>query len=242
MNYTNFDKYNILHNEVIDKLQNGEITIEKAKEINDLAFDKYITSFFTYESALLIESFNDEEYGDDFYFESSNIIKNIKAKFNKDDNNDKSKKEEKEKVNKSAVRKAFKAYVKYKTTDMSIEWYSKNDKFKKSDKYKKLKKKLDEAKKEYDDLKKDFNNSEKASLNKLVDYFDKSFNKSWNIAISGGNNSLSQQQLIAQQMHQQAIDDHLRFMDTVNRNQQQQFIQQQQQIMHQNMMHHNMMF
>ena len=38
----NFEKYNTLHNEVMKRLEDGEITIECAKEINDLAFEKYI--------------------------------------------------------------------------------------------------------------------------------------------------------------------------------------------------------
>ena len=40
---TNFEKYNKLHDEVMKRLENGEITVEQAKEVNDLAFDKYIT-------------------------------------------------------------------------------------------------------------------------------------------------------------------------------------------------------
>ena len=39
---TNFEKYNKLHSEVMSRLENGEITIETAKEVNDLAFEKYI--------------------------------------------------------------------------------------------------------------------------------------------------------------------------------------------------------
>lgn len=47
MEMTNFEKYNKLHTEIMKKLENGEITIEKAKEVNDLAFDKYITEGIT---------------------------------------------------------------------------------------------------------------------------------------------------------------------------------------------------
>lgn len=39
----NIEKYNKLHNELMNRLEAGEITTERAKEINDLAFDKYIT-------------------------------------------------------------------------------------------------------------------------------------------------------------------------------------------------------
>jgi hypothetical protein len=39
----NIEKYNKLHTEIMKKLENGEITTERAKEINDLAYDKYIT-------------------------------------------------------------------------------------------------------------------------------------------------------------------------------------------------------
>jgi hypothetical protein len=39
----NIEKYNKLHSEIMNRLENGEITVETAKEINDLAFDKYIT-------------------------------------------------------------------------------------------------------------------------------------------------------------------------------------------------------
>ena len=39
----NFEKYSKLHDEVMKRLEDGEITIEKAKEINDLAFEKYIS-------------------------------------------------------------------------------------------------------------------------------------------------------------------------------------------------------
>jgi hypothetical protein len=40
---TNFEKYNKLHDEVLKRLEDGEITVETAKEVTDLAFDKYIT-------------------------------------------------------------------------------------------------------------------------------------------------------------------------------------------------------
>lgn len=38
----NIEKYNKLHDEIMKRLENGEITMEQAKEVNDLAFDKYI--------------------------------------------------------------------------------------------------------------------------------------------------------------------------------------------------------
>lgn len=47
MEKTNFEKYNMLHNEIMKKLEIGDITVEKAKEINDLAFDKYIIEAMT---------------------------------------------------------------------------------------------------------------------------------------------------------------------------------------------------
>ena len=39
----NFEKYNKLHAEIMKRLEAGEITTEQAKEVNDLAFEKYIT-------------------------------------------------------------------------------------------------------------------------------------------------------------------------------------------------------
>lgn len=39
----NFEKYNKLHNEIMKRLEDGEITVEQAKEVSDLAFDKYIS-------------------------------------------------------------------------------------------------------------------------------------------------------------------------------------------------------
>lgn len=39
----NIQRYLTLHNEIMNRLEAGEITTETAKEINDLAFDKYIT-------------------------------------------------------------------------------------------------------------------------------------------------------------------------------------------------------
>jgi hypothetical protein len=39
----NIEKYNKLHDELMKRLESGEITTEQAKEVNDLAFDKYIT-------------------------------------------------------------------------------------------------------------------------------------------------------------------------------------------------------
>jgi predicted nucleic acid-binding Zn-ribbon protein len=38
----NIERYIGLHNEVMTRLENGEITVEQAKEVNDLAFNKYI--------------------------------------------------------------------------------------------------------------------------------------------------------------------------------------------------------
>lgn len=42
MDHINFERYDVIHNEIMKRLQEGEITIEQAKEVNDLAFDKYI--------------------------------------------------------------------------------------------------------------------------------------------------------------------------------------------------------
>ena len=39
----NFEKYNKLHTEIMKRLEAGEITTEQAKEVNDLAFEKYVT-------------------------------------------------------------------------------------------------------------------------------------------------------------------------------------------------------
>lgn len=44
MERTNFEKYLSLHNEIMNRLESGEITAEMAKNVNDLAFDKYIVS------------------------------------------------------------------------------------------------------------------------------------------------------------------------------------------------------
>jgi mevalonate kinase len=41
----NFEKYSAIHAEVMNKLESGEITAEQAKEIKDLAFDKYVVEF-----------------------------------------------------------------------------------------------------------------------------------------------------------------------------------------------------
>lgn len=38
----NFERYNKLHNEVMKRLEDGEITTESAKELNDKFFDRYI--------------------------------------------------------------------------------------------------------------------------------------------------------------------------------------------------------
>jgi hypothetical protein len=56
----NIEKYNKLHNELMKKLEAGEITTEQAKEINDLAFDKYITESKeeTFPSQVKLEFFN----------------------------------------------------------------------------------------------------------------------------------------------------------------------------------------
>lgn len=43
MEKTNFKKYSIIHNEIINRLEAGTIPIGNAKEVIDLAFDKYIT-------------------------------------------------------------------------------------------------------------------------------------------------------------------------------------------------------
>ena len=38
----NFERYGALHNEIMTRLENGEITTETAKEVIDAAFDKYV--------------------------------------------------------------------------------------------------------------------------------------------------------------------------------------------------------
>ena len=42
MNMTNFERYNQLHDEIIKRLKNEELTIETAKSACNLIFDKYI--------------------------------------------------------------------------------------------------------------------------------------------------------------------------------------------------------
>ena len=39
----NFQKYSMIHTEVMNRLEDGQITVEMAKAINSLAFDKYLT-------------------------------------------------------------------------------------------------------------------------------------------------------------------------------------------------------
>ena len=39
---SNFDRYNRLHTEIINRLEKGEITTEQAKDVVNLAFNKYI--------------------------------------------------------------------------------------------------------------------------------------------------------------------------------------------------------
>ena len=39
---TNFERYNKIHNEVMTRLEKEEITVEQAKDVIDLAFDKYM--------------------------------------------------------------------------------------------------------------------------------------------------------------------------------------------------------
>ena len=38
----NFEKYSKLHSEVMARLENGDITVEAAKDVIDLSFNKYI--------------------------------------------------------------------------------------------------------------------------------------------------------------------------------------------------------
>ena len=38
----NYNRYNKLHDEILTRLENGEITTEQAKDVIDLAFDKYV--------------------------------------------------------------------------------------------------------------------------------------------------------------------------------------------------------
>ena len=38
----NFEMYNVIFEKLQEKLNNGELTIEQANEVNDLAFDKYV--------------------------------------------------------------------------------------------------------------------------------------------------------------------------------------------------------
>ena len=40
---SNYKRYNLIHNEIMNRLEAGKITTEQAKEVNDLAFNKYIT-------------------------------------------------------------------------------------------------------------------------------------------------------------------------------------------------------
>lgn len=48
---TNFERYNALHDEVMKRLEDGEITTEQAKNVIDLSFDKYITESVVTDSA-----------------------------------------------------------------------------------------------------------------------------------------------------------------------------------------------
>ena len=40
------NKYEIIFNTLQKKVDNGELTLEKASEINDLAYEKYVTESF----------------------------------------------------------------------------------------------------------------------------------------------------------------------------------------------------
>ena len=55
----NFERYLALHNEIMNRLERCEITTEQAKEVNDLAFDKYIM-----ERSLFKKDNNEKNYKD----------------------------------------------------------------------------------------------------------------------------------------------------------------------------------
>ena len=56
---TNFDKYNLMHEEIMFKMENGEITIECARQLNDLAFNKYIAEASMTEDYMMDELFTE---------------------------------------------------------------------------------------------------------------------------------------------------------------------------------------
>ena len=78
---TNFERYNALHNEVMKRLEEGEITTESAKELNDRFFDRYVVEF--------VEGRKDDEsqreYRDRVKMDKMKDLKEIISKFIRSD-------------------------------------------------------------------------------------------------------------------------------------------------------------
>ena len=56
---TNFERYNALHDEVMKRLEEGEITTEQAKSVIAMSFEKYCTETFEYEDDNELEIFEE---------------------------------------------------------------------------------------------------------------------------------------------------------------------------------------
>ena len=205
----NIEKYTKLHNEIMTRLEVGKITTETAKEMNDIAFDKYIADDLYYERSVLLEALNDENYGDDFYYESSKIIKNIKDSLNKEsktatDNG-------KEKLNIKELHNAVQLAVKKKNIETRIEMASKDKEFKNSNKYKDMQKNLKDVTTEYETAIKNFSKSDMETLKKHIAMFEKSHNSSVN-----GIKNPSKPSKTSNAISKQVKEDHLRFADKMH--------------------------
>lgn len=75
MEHTNIEKYGILHKEIMNRLSEGELTVEQAKDTIDLAFNKYLGNYDSELAMMAIESVIKESETDyellkDFYLEN----------------------------------------------------------------------------------------------------------------------------------------------------------------------------
>ena len=65
---TTMKKYDIIFNELQTKVESGELTLEQAETLNDIAYEKYADDDTEYEE--LTESYNDEGMTYEEYLES----------------------------------------------------------------------------------------------------------------------------------------------------------------------------
>ncbi len=75
----NFEKYNALHTEVMKRLEDGEITIETAKAVIDLTFDKYIIEASTDDDNYCL----DKKIKLKFESDSATLLNDIRGYINK---------------------------------------------------------------------------------------------------------------------------------------------------------------